>query len=504
MDVHFDFPVLFLFSLFTFLLLNLVMKSRAKPVSKLPPGPWKLPFIGNIHQLVGSLPHHVLTDLAKKYGPLMMLQVGEVPTLVVSSPEMAKEIMKTHDVEFAFRPQIIATEIMSYNSTNIIFAPYGEYWRNLRKICTFELLSTRRVQSFRYLREEETANLIRWVARNAGSPINLTEKFFSSMYTITSRAAFGKKSPEQEAFISIVEEGIRMSAVFNIADIYPSIKFLHLISGVKSKLQIFHHKADSILETIISEHREQQAAKIDEPEATADLVDVLLKYHDGEKLDFSLTSDNIKAVLLDIFGAGSETAATTVDWAMVEMIRNPGIMNRAQEEVREVFISSKGYVDEDGLEKLKYLKVIVKETLRLHPPAPLLLPRQNIEKTEVNGYEIPAKTRVLVNAWAINRDPLYWKDPESFQPERFLDSTIDYKGKHFEYIPFGAGRRICPGMQYGIANVELPLAKLLYHFDWILPMKLEELSMEEVSGIAVRRKDDLCLIPVIINPLPVE
>ncbi|CAI9099063.1 OLC1v1035824C1 [Oldenlandia corymbosa var. corymbosa] len=243
---------------------------KARPVSKLPPGPWKLPFIGNIHQLIGSLPHHALRDLAKKYGPLMILQVGEIPTPVVSSPEMAKEIMKTHDVEFAFRPQITVTEIMSYNSTSIVFAPYGEYWRNLRKICTLELLSTRRVQSFRHLREEETANLIRCVASNAGSPINLTEK-----------------------------EGLRVAGIFNIADIYPSIKCLHWIGGVKSKLLSLHHESDSILETIISEHRKkQQGENIDDPEAREDLVDVLLKYHDNPKLEFFLTSDNIKAVLL--------------------------------------------------------------------------------------------------------------------------------------------------------------------------------------------------------------
>ncbi|CAI9087716.1 OLC1v1021861C1 [Oldenlandia corymbosa var. corymbosa] len=473
MDTHFNFSVLFLTSLFMLLLLKLVTKSRAKPVSKLPPGPWKLPFIGNIHQLIGSLPHRVLRDLSKKYGPLMLLQVGEIPTLVVSSPEMAKEIMKTHDVEFASRPQIIATEILSYNSTSIAFAPYGEYWRQLRKICTIELLSSRRVQCFRYLREEETSNLVRWIAK-------------------------------QDALVSIVGEGIKIAAAFNIADIFPSIKLFHLISGVKTKLERFREKVDSIFDTIIDEHRVNQAPKTDEPEATSDLVDVLLKYHqEDEKLEFSLTSDNLKAVLLDIFTAGSETSASTVDWAMAEMIRNPAIMNRAQEEVREVF-RSKGYVDEDGLDELKYLKSVIKETLRLHPAVPLLIPRQNNEKCEVNGYEIQAKTRVLVNAWAINRYPTYWKNPETFQPERFLDSSTDYKGTHFEYIPFGAGRRICPGMQFGVANVELPLAKFLYHFDWILPMKLEELSLQEAYGITARRKEDLYVIPVIRNPLPAK
>jgi len=195
-----------------------------------------------------------------------------------------------------------------------------------------------------------------------------------------------------------------------------------------------------------------------------------------------------------VFTAGSETSATAVDWAMVEMIKNPKVMEKAQNEVRQVF-SRKGSVDETVLSEMKYLKCIVKETLRLHPSAPLLLPRECREKCEINGYEIPVKTQVIVNAWAIGRDPKYWNEPESFIPERFLHSSIDYKGTNFEYIPFGAGRRICPGVSFGLINVELPLAMLLYHFDWRLPngMKHEDLNMTELFSITVKRNDDLYL-----------
>ncbi|PON94061.1 Cytochrome P450, E-class, group I, partial [Trema orientale] len=228
-----------------------------------------------------------------------------------------------------------------------------------------------------------------------------------------------------------------------------------------------------------------------------DFVDVLLKFHNNDDLGFSLTGDNVKAVIWDIFTAGSETSATAVDWAMVEMIRNPRVMRKVQDEVREVF-RRKGSVDETGISEMKYLKTVVKETLRLHPPAPLLLPRECGEKCEINGYEIPAKTRIIVNAWAIGRDPKYWTDPESFMPERFLDSSIDHKGNNFEYIPFGAGRRICPGISFGLINVELPLALLLCHFDWQLPsgMKNEDLDMTELFGVTVRRKEDLHMIPI--------
>ena len=187
------------------------------------------------------------------------------------------------------------------------------------------------------------------------------------------------------------------------------------------------------------------------------------------------------------------------------MMKNPRVMKKAQDEVRQVF-NTKGSVDETSLSEMKYLKCVVKETLRLHPSAPLLLPRECREEFEINGYKIPAKTRVLVNAWAMGRDPRYWIDPESFVPERFLDSSIDFKGTNFEYIPFGAGRRICPGMLFGLINVELPLAMLLHHFDWKLPegMNHEDLDMTESFGVTVCRKQDLNLIPIAYALSPID
>ncbi|CAL5405860.1 unnamed protein product [Camellia sinensis] len=400
--------------------------------SNLPPGPRQLPLIGNLHQLAGSLPHHALRDLANKHGPLMSLQFGEVPTVIISSPEIAKEVMTTHDLIFATRPQILATKIMTYGFTNIAFAPYGENWRQIWKICTLELLSAKRIQSFRSIREEESSNFIRWIASKAGSPINLTQKIYSSAYTVTSRAAFGNETKDQESYMSIMEETVKAAAGFNIADFYPSAEWLHLISGIKSKI---------------------------------------------EKLQ-------------------KETA-------MSEMMKNARIMRKAQAKVRQVF-NGKGKVNETGIQELNYLKLVIKETLRLHPALPLLLPRECGERCEINGYEIPVKTKVIINVWAIGRDPNYWSDPECFRPERFFDSSIDFKGNNFEFIPFGAGRRICPGMAFGLANVEMPLAQFLYHFDWKLPggMNQEELDLTEAFAVTVRRKEDLNLIAVPYKPIP--
>ncbi|XP_044483779.1 cytochrome P450 71D9-like [Mangifera indica] len=500
--MEFIFPSLSIslsFLLFVFMVMKICRRYKINDGSRnFPPGPSKLPFIGNLHQLVamGSQPHRALRDLAQKYGPLMHLQLGEISTIVVSSPEYAEQVMKTHDAIFASRPYNEAVSIISYDNNGIVFSPYGDYWRKIKKICTLELLSPKQVQSFRSLREEEVSDLVNSIASKAGTVINLTEAIFSSSFGVTSRAAFGKTCKDKESFIAVVKESTKLIAGFNIPDLFPSIKLLQSISGIKSKLKKLHQEGERILENIVNEHKMSYKSEGDKG-----LVDALLKLHENGDPQFSLSPNNIKAIIFDIFGAGSETSATVIDWAFCEMIKNPKLMRKAQVEVREV-LNEEGKVEETGISDMKFLKLLIKETMRLHTPVPLLIPRECGENCEINGFNIPAKSRVIVNAWAIGRDPKFWTEPESFKPERFIDSAIDYRGTHFEFIPFGAGRRICPGISFGMANVELTLAKLLYHFDWKLPdgMKNKDLDMTESFGVSMKRKDDLCLIPVPYHP----
>ncbi|MED6192821.1 hypothetical protein PIB30_013712 [Stylosanthes scabra] len=507
-----DSLILDLLALFSFILFIVAALKIGRNLKKtestpnIPPGPWKLPIIGSIHHLVTSKPHRKLRDLANIYGPLMHLQLGEIFAIVISSPEYAREVMKTHDVVFASRPKILASEILAYESTNIVFAPYGNYWRQLRKICTLELFTTKRVKSFQPIREEEFTNLMTRIASAKGSTVNLTEEVLSTIYTITSRAAFGMKCKDQEKYISVIKAVVMLGGGFDLGDLFPSSKWLQVITGMRPKLEKKQREGDQILENIIHVHREAKSkAKEGEHEPDEDLVDVLLKFEGGNASgqDICLTTNNIKAIKQDIFGAGGETSSTTIDWAMAEMIKDPRIMQKAQVEVRNIFDKS-GRVDETYIHELKYLKSVVKEILRLHPPVALLIPRESREACEVNEYHIPVKSKVIVNAWAIGRDPKYWDEPERFYPERFIDSTIDYKGSNFEYIPFGAGRRICPGITLGLINVEVALSYLLYHFDWKLPseMKHEEFDMSEAFGVAVRKKNDLQLVPIVVNPLP--
>ncbi|CAN1228759.1 Cytochrome P450 71D6 [Linum grandiflorum] len=348
----------------------------------------------------------------------MLMQLGELPYVVISSPEAAEQVMKTHDVAFASRPFFLATTIIFYNNKSIGFAPYEEHWRQMRKICVLELFSSKRVLSFRPIREQEVSNFIQRLSHKAttGEPVNLSAMTSTVTGSVTSRAAFGRVQEE-------------------------------------------------------------------------DLVDVLLNMQENHELGVPMTMDVIKAVTLELFLAGIETSSTTIEWTMSEMIRHPRVLNKAQEEVRQVF-GKNGDVKEDSLHQLKYLDTIIAETLA---------PREGREHVVLNGRDIPTKTRVIVNAWAINRDPRYWEDAEKFYPERFVDCSTDYKGNDFQFIPFGAGRRMCPGMSFGMAVVKLTLANLLFHFDWKLPsnMKPESLDMTENFGISLRKKYALHLIPIL-------
>ncbi|KAL1307341.1 cytochrome P450 71D10 [Arachis hypogaea] len=487
--------------LFLFMLLKIAIKkfSSSKDITNLPPGPKKLPIIGNMHNLVGSMPHECLRNLASKYGPLMHLKLGEVSHIIVTSPEMAQEIMKTQDLNFCDRPNVLFARVMNYNRKAIAFGPYGEYLRHVRKICTMELFTVKCVQSFRRIREAEVSELVKTISQSEGSIFNLSQKILSMTYGISARIVFGKKYSYQEVFISSFEEALQIAGKNCIADLYPSIRVvLEMMSRDKSKLEELYIKTDKILQDIIDDHRNKKGGKCKEEEGREDLVDVLLKFQQKDS-EYPLTDDNIKAVIQDIFAGGGETSSTVVEWAMAEMIKKPKVMEAAQAEVRRVY-GSKGYVDESELHQLTYLKSIIKETLRLHPSLPLLVPRENKEPCQIKGYQIPAISRIIINAWAIGRDPRYWVDAMEFKPERFVDNySIDNRGTNFEFISFGGGRRMCPGIAFATPNMELPLAQLLYHFDWKLPngIKNEELDMSELFGITIRRRNDLCLIPII-------
>ncbi|CAI0437464.1 unnamed protein product [Linum tenue] len=486
-----------------------VIKNRSSTTGggRVPPGPRKLPLIGNLHQLK-SPPHRSLAQLSAQHGPIMRLQLGQLTTTVISSPAFAREVFTTHDVTFANRPVTAGNRILSYGLLDIGFAPYGGYWRHLRKICKSDLLSASRVGSFRRIREEAAADLVAGIAAESregggGGAVNLSKRMVEMTYGIALSAAFGRRCRGEEtgeAYVSIVFGIVKMMTGFTLVNLFPSVKLLELVTGMKPKLIKLHNEKDRIVQGILDEHKQRRRNRVvngdDDEEDEEDLTDVLLKYQQPGDSDFPLTDDSIKANLWDMVTAGAETSSATMEWAMSEMLLNPPVMAEAQSEVRRVY-DGKSTVDETLLHELHYLKAVIKETLRLHPPSPLLMPRESSEACEIKGYHIPARTRVIINAWAIHRDPESWPDrPDRFVPERFLSRPMDYKGSEFEFIPFGAGRRMCPGVMFAQANVELSLAKLLFHFDWKLPEGVEELDMSESFGLAVCRKQGLVAVPV--------
>ncbi|CAI0394749.1 unnamed protein product [Linum tenue] len=503
--------------LILFLTLLLILKSHLKPNNStfpLPPGPWKLPIIGNIHQLAFSsnsaLIHHRFAELAKQYGPVMHLQLGETSNVLLSSPEATREYLKTHDHNFSYKSYTPSASIIFYGGRDIAFSPEGEYWRRMRRICTSELLTEKRVRSLRPIREAEVGKLMRSIRGRSeklrsepnstsgsaadsvgggGRAVNLSQLLISMSRAMTSRTAFGRIRELEGGFLPLMRRITEQLGGLSTGDIFPSHRWLHRITGTERQLKKLHKEADAMLQGIIDEHLAKRSGGME----GEDLVDVLLR----------CTEDHIevKAVILDIFLAGGDPSPTIIEWIMAELMKNPKEMEKVQIEVRGVFDGKGGVVDEDYFDELHYFKAVVNETFRLHPPAALSLPRESPEMVVIGGYQIPTKTRVIVNMWALGRDPSHWTQPDQFMPERFLNTPLDYKRNDFKFIPFGAGRRSCPGMNYAIATVYLILANLLYHFDWKLLNQIQpqKLDMSEEFGATVERKNNLYLIPTPYN-----
>ncbi|KAJ1274959.1 hypothetical protein BS78_05G099300 [Paspalum vaginatum] len=476
----------------------------AKPKLNLPPGPWALPWIGSIHHVVMSSPliYRAMRDLARKHGPLMMLHLGEVRTLVVSSPEAAQAIMKTHDVTFADRHMNATVGVLTFNGTDLVFGPYGERWRQLRKVAVLELLSVARVQSFRRIREDETARLVQKLAASAraGATVNLSKMISMFVNDTFVRESIGSRCKYQDEYLDAFHTAVRQTSALTLADLFPSSRLMQILGTAPRKALECRNRITRILNQIISETMEAMDKQGDQTAQQVEgLLGVLLRIQKEASMPIPLTNDTIVALMFDLFGAGSDTSSTTLTWIMTELIRNPAVMAKAQAEVRDAF-KGKTAITEDDLATadVRYLKLVIKEALRLHCPVPLLLPRRCRETCQVMGYDIPKGTSVLINVWAICRDPKYWEDAEQFKPERFEKSNLDYKGTNFEFLPFGSGRRMCPGANLGVANMELALASLLYHFDWKLPSGVEpkDVDVWEALGLIASKKQDLILHPV--------
>ncbi|CAL5009396.1 unnamed protein product [Urochloa decumbens] len=473
-------------------------------LSKLPCPPGRLPIIGHLH-LVGSLPHISLRDLAAKHGGgLMLLRLGAVPTLVVSSASGAQAVLRTHDHVFASRAYSPVTDILFYGSTDVAFAPYGEHWRQVRKIATTHLLTNRKVRSYRHAREHEVSLVIAMLRDAAGAIVDLSDLLNSFTNDVVCHAVSGKffrEGGRNRLFRELVEANSSLIGGFNLEDYFPALVKMDMIKRmVCAKARRVNAMWDQLLDKLIDDHAKNHKHTAED---TDDFIDVLLSVQH----EYNLTRDHIKAQLAIMFEAGTDTSFIVLEYAMVRLMQNPRIMNKLQAEVRNNIVDKKGktedVVTEDEIKTLAYLKAVIKETLRLHMPAPLLVPHLSMADCDIEGYTIPAGTRAIVNSWALARDPSYWEDAEEFKPERFMEggsaAAVDFKGNDFFYLPFGTGRRICPGINFAISTTEIMLANLVHHFDWELPLQLAEkgIDMTESFGVTVHRTQKLLLVPVV-------
>ncbi|KAJ3691642.1 hypothetical protein LUZ61_020806 [Rhynchospora tenuis] len=488
-----------------FLLPSLILVRKAanrKTQINLPPGPWKLPIVGSLHHLVAaSQPHHALSNLARSHGPVMLLRVGEIDVVVVSSCEAAQQVMQIQDANFGTHPKLSFSDALYYGSTDILYSE-GVYWRQLRRICNTYLFSTGRVSSFASIRREEVLSMLRAFCKESfdRTPVNMRTKLAEMVNNVICRSAFRARCKRQKRLLEIVKEITELSSRFSFSDVFPTLSWLDVKR--RRRVETIHRELEMILDDTIKEHLKVPKEQNGIDGEIEDLADALIKAKEQGDLDVPLTLDNIKAVMLDVFVAGTDTPLTTLEWAMSELMRHPEVMAKAQTEVRQA-MREKTHIDENTLFELSYLKLIIKEILRLHPPVPLL-PRLCKETCKLLGYTIPSGTRVIINAWALGRDPRYWQDANEFKPERFERVGVDFRGQNFEFVPFGAGRRMCPGLLFSTVLMEMALAHMLLHFDWELPDGIGEhdLSLTDGFGAFVAKKIPLCLVPILKIPLP--
>ncbi|XBJ25302.1 hypothetical protein VPH35_002992 [Triticum aestivum] len=440
-----------------------------------PPSPPALPVIGNLHQLGRGRHHRRLQALARRYGPLFLLRLGSVPTVVVSLPSLAEAVLKTQDHVFCSRPQPRTARGTLYGCRDMAFSPYGERWRQLRRIAVLHLLSAKRVDSFRSLRQQEVMGFVERI--RAGAPegaVNVTELVISLTNTVISKAAFGNRLGGVDPGVvrQMMKELTELLGTIAVSDVFPRLRWVDWATGLDARIGRTTAELDSVIEKTLAEH---EGSRANDGEEVHDLLDGLLSiFKDGDQ-GFRLDRIDVKAPIL--------------------LVKNPTEMEKVQAEVRQVAAGTQGGVLEEELEKMSLLHAAMKEALRLHPPIPLF-PHESIQNTRLHGYDIPAKTRIMINAWAIGRDSESWEDADEFRPERFMDRAMDYGGKDPRFIPFGAGRRGCPGIAFALRLVELTLANMMYHFDWVLPdgQNPESFEVVESNGFAPALKYPLILV----------
>ncbi|VVA15772.1 PREDICTED: cytochrome P450 [Prunus dulcis] len=473
-----------------------------------PSGAW--PFIGHLPLLRGKDPVALtLGAMADDHGPIFSLKLGQHQVLVLSAWDTVKECLTTNDRVFATRPSIAGGKYLGYDNALFSLAPYGPYWRHIRKLATLELLSTKRVETLSHVRTSEVdlfiKNLLSLCTKNGtgSTPVHLSELIEFLTFNINVRLIAGKrftaeqyneKNSEAWRFEKAVKEALYLFGVFVWSDAMPWLEWLDSLFGHVGSMKRCFKELDCVLGKWLEEHRQRSRpqGKIDRVES--DLMDVMISsLQEEEDVISGHSLDNvIKSTALVLILTGTESTSVTLTWALSLLLNNPKTLKAAQQEL-DIHVGRDRWVQESDLPNLKYLQAILKETLRVYPPGPLTGLREATEDCHLAGYHVPKGTRVLVNIWKLQRDPSMWGNPSEFQPERFMTThaDVEFKGQNnFEYIPFSSGRRSCPGMVLGLQVVQLILARLVQGFD-MSRVGEEAVDMREGLGLALPKANPL-------------
>ncbi|KAK9159742.1 hypothetical protein Syun_006083 [Stephania yunnanensis] len=474
----------------------------------LPPGPKPWPIVGNLLQL-GEKPHAQFAELAETYGgDLFSLKLGSQTVVVASSPSAATQVLKTHDRILSGRYVFQSFRVEKHVNNSIVWSECNENWKMLRKVCRTEVFSSKMIESQAHLREAKAMDLVEFLKGREGQVVKITEVVFGTLINIFGRLIFsqdvfdlGDPTGGSAEMKDHIWQMLEMGNSANPADYFPFLGKFDLFGQRRAVANCLQQIYD-VWGAMLRDRRRAAARRELELILTMTLLasclmlawmikgSMLCSWYDSDSWNHSRES-----FLYELFAAGTETTSSTIEWAVAELTKNPTIKEKLRREMESVV--GKERVKESDIPRLPYLQAFVKEILRLHPPTPMLLPRRALETCQVMGYTIPKDCQIMVNAWAIARDPKIWKDPLKFSPERFLDSSLDFKGNDFEFIPFGGGRRICPGIPLATQFIGIIVATLVQNLDWSLPngMDPSELVMEEKFGLTLQKEPPLLIVP---------
>ncbi|XP_042489047.1 cytochrome P450 98A2 [Macadamia integrifolia] len=483
--------------IFIFLSYNLYYRLRFK----LPPGPRPWPIVGNLYD-IKPVRFRCFAEWAGAYGPIISVWFGSTLNVIVSNSELAKEVLKEKDQQLADRHRSRSAAKFSRDGQDLIWADYGPHYVKVRKVCTLELFTPKRLEGLRPIREDEVTAMVESIFKDCTTSDNLgktvlVKKYLSMVaFNNITRLAFGKRFMNSEGIIdeqglefkAVVANGLKLGASLAMAEHIPWLRWLFPLE--EEAFAKHGARRDRLTRAIMEEHT---AARNKSGDAKQHFVDALLTL----KEKYDLSEDTIIGLLWDMITAGMDTTAISVEWAMAELIKNPRVQEKAQEELDRV-VGIERVLTEADFSNLPYLQCVAKEALRLHPPTPLMLPHKANAHVKLGGYDIPKGTNIHVNVWAVARDPAVWKEPFKFRPERFLEEDVDMKGHDFRLLPFGAGRRVCPGAQLGINLVTSMLGHLLHHFHWAPPdgVKPEDVDMSENPGLVTYMRTSLQAVPM--------